>query len=221
VPTQEQINTAAAAKTKFFDNPVKFVMTNLLMPVYTNTHIGINGGRARFALPRAKDSDYTGERFHGTPIPVHTIVDGTDYAEAAFDGYWCPFEMDQVKQITVWKEGDALFTDRMDGCTFGIGTPGADGAVLVTHVNQSKYEQQNDKSKMIRKQRKKAKRVIGTGGTIFEPPDYRTKPAEEGTWLVSTTFGVRNPSNNTWTFYAQIMEGAGGEYTLRAVKKIA
>jgi hypothetical protein len=221
VPTQEQINSAAAAKAKFFENPVKFVLTNLLIPVYKNTIVLMHGGRARFALPCASDNDYLGERFRGTKIPVHTIVDGTDYGQAAFYAYWCPFEMDQVKTTTVWKYADAMFTERMDGCTLGIGTPGNDGAILVTHVNQSKYEQRDDKSKMIRKQRKKAVRVVGSEGRLFEPPDYRTKLSEDGTYCVSTTFGVRNPWDNTWAFYAQIMEGAGGEYTLRTVKKIA
>jgi hypothetical protein len=216
MPTEQEIQAARQAKDWFLEDPHDFALRNVLVPWYQNLNIRNNGGLTTFALEL-----YTyghGLDRNGNEIPVFHIVDGTEYGDAAFDGYWCAYNNNEVKQITVWNDGVALFTDTMDGCTFGVGTPSRDGAVVVTHVNQEQFDLENDHSEMIRQQRVGARTVVGRRGKLLEPPKYRTFRGDTHEYS-STTFGVRKPYK--WSFYAQIMSGGYGDFTLRKVRKIA
>jgi hypothetical protein len=219
MPTKGEIAAAKAAKAAFFKNPVSFALSAVLIPGYTDMTVRQTGGIGRMAL--VPSEGYTAKRFHGEPIPVYVISDGRQFEDGGFDAYWCPYDNNSVTSVTVRKHANAMFTDRMDGCTFGVGSMSKDGSVLVTHVNQNQFEEPGDTSKMESEQRRLALKEVGPGGRLFEPVNYRRKPGETEK-LESTTFGVGNWKTKTWSFYAQLLERGGmGDYILRSVKKIA
>jgi hypothetical protein len=217
MPSPEEIAAAAEAKKEFFKNPVLFAQKAVMIPGYLDMTVRQNGGVGTMALVR--DENYTARRFHGEEIPVYMISDGRQFGDGGFKAYWCPYDQNSVKQTTVWNGADAMFTDRMDGCTFAFGAPSEDGAVLVCHVNQNQYDQPGDTSKTERVQRRMALLTVGWGGGILEPKGYRRKPGED-VGLESTTFGVRDTRTGKWSFYAQAIERDFTQVTLRTIKKI-
>jgi hypothetical protein len=220
VPTKDQIKRAKQTRKTFFDDPARFASKTVILTAYTNAVGRAAGGQVRFAMLRT--DDYTAKTFHGDDIPVFVVVDGTGYGDGAFDGYWCPYEQDSVKSTTVWRHGNALFTDKMDGCTFGVGSVGANGAVRVCHVNQSQYQVSSaDTALMEQHQHDDALAELGVGATLLEPSKYRRKQAENEK-VAATTFGVRDKNTNTWSFYAQLYTGGGmSPFVLRGLKKVA
>ena len=98
-----------------------------------------------------------------------------------------------------------------DGLTivnFGIGSPNADGAVLVSHVNMKGGV---DNAANADSQRQQLQAVHGlVGSTFLEPAAYRGgEPNRAATW------GIRNDKKNEWNFYYQNHRVDGpGQYTL-------
>ncbi len=220
MPNKDQIAHAKRVRKAFFDNPIHFVSNCIVMTAYTNATGRSVGGLVSFAMIRT--TDYEGQTFLGKSIPVFAVVDGAGYKDGAFQGYWCPYQNDALNSTMVWKEGNALFTDKMDGCTFGVGSVGKQGAVRVCHVNEQQYQvSSSDTAAMEQAQHDEALADLGGGAKLFEPAQYRRKGGETKK-LAATTFGIRDPKRNTWSFYAQLTEGGGMDpITLRAVKKVA
>jgi hypothetical protein len=220
VPNKDDIAHAKRVRKAFLDDPIHFVSHCIVMTAYTNATGRAAGGLVSFAMIRT--TDYEGQTFLGKSIPVFAVVDGSGYKDGAFMGYWCPYQNNALKSTMVWKEGNALFTDKMDGCTFGVGSVGPQGAVRVCHVNENQYQvSSNDTAAMEQAQHDEALADLGSGAKLFEPAQYRRKGGEAKK-LAATTFGIRDSKTNTWAFYAQLTEGGGMDpITLRAVKKVA
>lgn len=147
----------------------------------------------------------------------------------SFKSYWCDYSDDSVHSVTCGREADLMFTAKMDGCSFGIGTPAPDGSVRVAHSNVQEsremklvqdamvaaFDRNNpNNSAMLaltaRKNNVKQKEQLallkyhGVGGPMtssISPALYRDN--------IVTTFGVRDRTNGQWKFYFQCIARKG------------
>ena len=105
----------------------------------------------------------------------------------------------------------------MNGCTFGVGHPNADGTLIVSHGNAANvagvnnipgYLQPATKTALqVATQYSRAKQGHGGGGRVFEPEHYRVNGRQ------SVTFGYR-PRGANWQFhYISYVRAQGGAYT--------
>lgn len=164
-----------------------------------------NGARSFAMVARPADTAFY-ECFDkkGRQIPVYEIVeampstvDGGDI----FMGYWCPYEINKTRYVTLTGAADYMFTATMDGCSFGIGTPASDGTVMVSHSNSAQDDTATSHQPMIDAQKRKLRSLLGKKSKVFDPSDYRTRGLIKKKADVSAmTFGVRD--GKKWKFYA-------------------
>jgi hypothetical protein len=201
-----------SADREFTADPVLFLSRNVVRIGYNNAA----GGVRTFTL--VPDEGYEAESFHGAKLGFYYLREATGGEPDAFAAYWCGYEETQFKFAVVWKDADFLFTATMSGCTFAVGSDTASGARLVGHVNSAQVG--GGAPAQAADQNRRARRVVGPSGTLFEPKDYREKPNEVDVFE-STTLGVRDRTTGKWSFYAQVYLLGMGTVTLRSIKKIA
>lgn len=141
---------------------------------------------------------YVARARDGTIIDVMSIsnmpcVAGND----TFDSYWCPFVGNDCK--LAWLGGGAsyMFTAKMDGCTFAMGSAAPNGNRMVAHANLGgKGSAQLDQIKgQIAFSNDANMRYLG-------PSAYRFADTTGGT--EATTFGLRLATGQ-WKFYSQVV----------------
>jgi len=126
--------------------------------------------------------------------------------------YWLGYKDDSAKFQMLGTNGPrVMLTHRMDGCTFGVGSPTATGDVLVGHFNIQTVSGQADVGAM----RDTAKVMLGDNAKLLE----KTKYMKGNNQNITTTFGVRN-NNNRWKFYHQRYRPDGLSYKLVDVRPI-
>jgi len=125
-----------------------------------------------------------------------------DPNKTALDAYFCPYANDKSYFITLGNAANYMFTPKMDGCAFGIGTQ-ANGACRVGHVNLTNLQTDWKDSgldvatdRMYQAQRNLLMNRLGVGmDRIVDPSDYRGPTRTDA----ATTFGVRN-NQGVWSF---------------------
>lgn len=123
--------------------------------------------------------------------------------------YWCGYQDDSVKSQMLSNQVPLFFTHRMDGCTFGVGSPTPTGDVLVSHLN-IQLNGRTDEGIM----RESAKIILGNNSRLLEKSRYM----RGNNSIITTTFGVRR--NNRWRFYHQRYLPNGIGYRLLDVRSI-
>lgn len=201
-----------SANSEFAADPVLFLSRNIIRVAYDGTTSGVR----TFTL--ATREGYEGRSFHGAKLGFYFLADATGNEPDAFRAYWCAYQETQFKFAVVWKDAGFMFTATMSGCTFAVGSDTASGARLVGHVNS--YGAPGGPAGQAADQKRRARRIFGPLGKLFEPKHYREKPGEVDP-LNSTTIGVRSPKTGKWNFYAQVYLDEMGSATLRSIKKIA
>ena len=183
-------------------NPLTdFFVSDGLPPDYNSLN---NGGPIRILAQPADATFYDCVSKSGKHLPVWQVVDGRNKGTTAFWAFWCPYDQDRFGYTTLTGSCDFMFTATMDGCSFGIGSAGTDGSVVVGHVNSTHLELPNDTSAMEADQRQKLRMVLQSGlgskkkPKIFEPKHYRYRHKVRE--VSATTFGVRD--RGRWKFYA-------------------
>ena len=93
----------------------------------------------------------------------------------------------------------------MNGCTFTVGNPTANGEVLVSHGNQAGVKDGPGVplGSMVEKQTQLATAFHGAEATQLSPDTYRPTGDEN-----ITTFAVR--MNGDWNFFYQSYKSTGG-----------
>ena len=137
-----------------------------------------------------------------TPMEIVTIMNhNIPYPPLPlFNAYWCPYQSNQLRQITLGGEAEYMFTAKMDGCSFGVGTPVVGGGVTVAHVN----DVGGGHTQMELLKGAASFGVRGSGLTGYLGPGaYRHKVDQGQVKSQSTTFGMRDSMGN-WRFFAQI-----------------
>jgi hypothetical protein len=205
-----------AARASFFQDPEVFACNNLILPEVPGDQW--NNGIIRIYqaafIDYGLEFEFTCTRRGGEgQLGVYGVRQflGQD-TQGTFGAYWCPYRPNEVGAVTVWNEALTMFTADMTGCTLGVGSQAADGAVRVAHVNMQKYDKEEDKSSMRDAQRFYASRASGPNARILDPEEYRRGNPFDGDEVHSTTFGVRR--GGVWRFYSQRWTGAFGEYQL-------
>src|SRR5262245_24305641 len=69
------------------------------------------------------------------PTAVLAVLPAQDGDAGAFPAYICPFRYNTLCVRTLGTDAVVMFTGDMDGCTFGVGMPNANGGVRVGHAN--------------------------------------------------------------------------------------
>jgi hypothetical protein len=124
--------------------------------------------------------------------------------------YFCPYQQNDLRAITLGNDALWMFTPMMDGCTFAAGSQGrgSNGNCRVTHVNMARSGTAVESEGIAagRAQQKKLQHnvaisQVGQGGVIIEPDVYMTEGTTPYT-LKSTTFGT-HPLGRAWSFYTQ------------------
>jgi hypothetical protein len=157
-----------------------------------------------------------------TPMDIVTIMNhNIPYPPLPlFDAYWCPYESNQLRQTTLGGDAEYMFTAKMDGCTFGVGTAVLGGHVTVGHVNIGGDGQ----AQMDLLRGSASFGVNGSGLTGYlGPGTYRYKDSQGHLKSQATTFGMRDPMGN-WRFFAQICTvttlGDGGPRRVQLVNLV-
>ncbi len=130
-----------------------------------------------------------------------------DVNKPAIDSYFCPYENDKSFFITLGNAADYMFTPKMDGCTFGIGSQ-AGGACRVGHVNfvnlQTAWKSSGQdvaRSRMRNAQTAFLKNRLNVGGDRLIEPDVYKGPEQD---FAATTFGVRGSESGLDFFNAAL-----------------
>lgn len=214
--------------SQFVSNPCAFLESNIVLQMVAGT--AVSGNTGNFTL---KATTKNGQLANGTTCPVYEMHQGS--GKDSFKAYWCPYEDDKVRSVTLSGEADMMFTAKMTGCSFGVGIPGSDGSVRVAHSNSQESDALNQiadamfqafdpkakgpnaqmgylecKKTSVKSQEQgqmliSSKGVGGTLSTEINPSLYRG--------LVVTTFGLRN-SSGKWKFYFHAFEQNGSSFKL-------
>ena len=119
--------------------------------------------------------------------------------------YFCPYTAEATCYTVLGTAASFMFTEMMDGCTFGIGSDGGDGTVRIGHANYSIIGQKWDKvnqgpQRQASAQREVLKYNLGLDSTLIHPESYIdfNRPYHQ----VATVFGILGDFRN-WSFYAQ------------------
>ncbi len=114
----------------------------------------------------------------------------------SFTAYVCNYRTGKTINQVLGKSADFMFTMTMDGCSFGIGIPGKDGTVMVSHSNAKGHG--SDEENHLAQQKQLIEVFDKNPFTqMLEPSNYRK--GGDGTSI--TTFGMRE--NGEWKFYFQ------------------
>ncbi len=131
-----------------------------------------------------------------------------------FKAYFCPYRGGQTLGTMIGSNANFMFTTQMDGCSLGIGMPNGTGGRYIYHSNVGGNIQQQSTN---------LNTVMGRQNiqTIWEPGNYRFEFGQAE--LCCTTFGVRDTTTGTWSFYGQTYSRAytnPDKFYLREVKHI-
>jgi len=158
------------------------------------------GTRKSSVLKRTKAADiYMVAPYNNDPTTLITV-------------YWLGYRDDSAKFQMLSTNGPrVMLTHRMDGCTFGVGSPTATGDVLVGHFNIQTVSGRADVGAM----RDTAKIMLGNNARLLE----KTKYMRGNNQIITTTFGAKN-NQNRWKFYHQRYLPDGTSYKLVDVRPI-
>lgn len=217
-----------SAVSEFVKNPVTFLENNIVLQMVAGT--GVHGTTGSFTL---RPTSKTGYLPGGGSCPVYEMHTGS--GSESFTAYWCPYEDDKVRSVTLGSAANLMFTAKMTGCSFGVGIPGSDGSVRVAHSNSQEsdalqqiadamYQAFDPKAKgpskamgyleckktSVKSQEQggmliSSKGVDGTLSTEINPSLYRG--------LIATTFGIRD-GKGKWTFHFHAFAQEGSVFKL-------
>jgi hypothetical protein len=211
------------AVDQFKADPLTFLQGNLLLVPFTDiAKDRMDDAPIDMVFYSLPQKDAIASKL-GTALGLYFLTrKGAVYNnQAVVDGeikaYFCPFEANNTLGTFVGTNANYFFTTAMDGCTFGIGSAGADGSRMVYHSNLAKFGEGGQATA----QADTLKFVFGTSlEKLYEPQDYRKEYGVDS--LLSTTFGIR--ANAAWNFYSQTYTTSPStgvkKYFLREVKKV-
>jgi hypothetical protein len=190
-----------ASVATFLGNPMQFFRDNIVLVSYTATtnepttyDMGMEDG---WCAAPGLDLGWTGVGPDSRPKKIVTILNAASANPPKFKAYWCPYQGGAFKHAFLGADANYMFTAKMDGCTFGVGSALADGSCMVVHANDGGKEQ--EQFDMLNAPDSP---LHGDAGTRFlGPSGYRSK---EGTrYTQATTFGIRSPGG--WEFRSLVM----------------
>lgn len=174
-----------------------FFQTHIVMVVYipsqntTGVHaMGVVDGWTTAGM----DLGYTGRTDAGGAMPVVSVANEPSHVDT-FNSYWCPYEANAAPHAYLRAAASYMFTAKMDGCTFGVGSASGNGSVRVSHCNSGGRGQEQ----LTMLEDFFSSRTRGLSRTLG-PASYRFRSGTAST--MATTFGIR--VGNEWKFYSQV-----------------
>jgi hypothetical protein len=198
----------------FMSDTPRFLATHVLLspasltPSGTSVHRQSGVFRVRFrkgGAPATRLAD-------NAPCDVYSLErpDAWNTALPEFKAYFCFYEPDEFHMLVVDRYADLMFTPRMDGCSFGVGSATDTGARLVGHVNVSRTENTAEGQRQQTRTQKEMLREAMPGASIMSPKQYMPF----GSGQAGTTVGVRDPGSGQWSFYTQVWKRVSSSYQL-------
>lgn len=185
---------------RFLDDPVDFMTNNIVITPECGGLLD-NGGIKYFTLTKLPSTGKSVER-PGATIPcyqAHPTLQGS--ANGIFLTYWCPYVEGSLRSTTVAHSANIMLTAPMNGCSFGIGGETSTGERLVGHSNaKGQPDSWNLQNKTLR--------ATKMNEVLVNPHTYMNIAGDDP--VLVTTFGVRNTSKKTWSFYYQLNTTATG-----------
>ncbi len=191
----------------FVSDPVDFMTNNLVVTPEGGGNLNIRGVKW-FTLTVLPSTARSVERPGATIkcYQAHPTAQGS--GNGVFECYWCPYEDNTLQTTTVGNLANIMFTAPMNGCSFGIGSATGDGSRLVGHANlKSTPGGRSTQNKVLK---------VGKMTEGLVDPDIYMSLAGNDPVLV-TTFGVRDPSTKSWSFYYQLSTSATGTQLIKTL----
>ena len=183
------------------DDPLDLVLYSL--PVRAATAVNRSGEARGLYFLTAKG---------GVHNPQATQVE-------SFKGYFCPYRSNDTLGTVISNKSNVMFTAAMDGCSFGVGSVGPDGARMVYHSNLASKGKASQPALQGQFQDTTLNLVLGARTEfVFSPSDYRVDSTGES--QRSTTFGVRNKTSGAWSFYSQTYTDQPGSIRKLVLKAV-
>lgn len=215
--------------SNFLANPVAFMESNIVIPFGTGLGMEAKDGTIKEMVLKLFPNKIGMKT--GTKVDVYCLRQrlGSDPSEASFYAYWCPYQQNQTLSCMLGNGARWMFTDVMDGCTFGVGSYASKGVVRVAHANEGGLGGKMESAGLNMAAARKGQRIaqlVNLGKTLdpttmttIDPESYMTDFDGEQV-LKSTTWGLHELGKN-WTFYTQTywLNSANGKYFLRENKK--
>ena len=155
--------------------------------------------------------NWIGRDHTGQALDVCTVKN-TAPVGATFASYWCPYEANNCKLAWLGADASYMFTAKMDGCTFGVGSAAPSGERMVAHANMGgKGADQLDliRGKVAFK-RDQGLKTLAPSSYYFDGED----PVTASKWRIqATTFGLRL-ADGTWKFYCQTIKYDNSQKTM-------
>lgn len=198
----------------FLADTPRFLATHVLLspasvtPPGTSVHRQSGVFRMRFRKGSAAGTRLA----DNSPCEVYSLErpDAWNSALPEFKAYFCFYEADEFHMLVVDRSADLMFTPRMDGCSFGVGSATDTGARLVGHVNVSRTENTPEGQRQQTRTQKEMLREAMPGASIMSPKQYMPF----GSGQAGTTVGVRSRDSGQWSFYTQVWKRVASTYQL-------
>lgn len=184
----------------FLDNPIDFMSNNIVVTPEGGGNLD-TGGVKYFTLTKLASTGKSVERPNAN-IPCYQAHPTSQIgANGMFLTYWCPYVEGSTRSTMAANSANILLTAPMNGCSFGIGSAAANGERLVGHANA---KGQPDSWTL----QNKVLRVSKLTAATVNPSVYMNVAGNDP--VLVTTFGVRDPKKNSWSFYYQLNTTATG-----------
>lgn len=179
-------------------NPAEtFFNTNIVMISYNNATRNVGQVWAMWMADGWRGSPnhnlgYTGLNKAGTgALPVVSIMNHATPVGTTFNAYWCPYQANDLQQVGLSNGANFMFTAKMDGCTFGVGSAAGNGDRIVCHVNLGGRGQ----DQLTRLKDNTSPLHNDAHLKYLGPAAYRYASGTSKTQ--ATTFGVRDTANGS------------------------
>lgn len=176
----------------------------------TGQYTTVKRNRNRKGLARLVPK--TCETWWTKPASVYKVVPGQQGDPDSFAAYICPYQDNNTHTKMLGNDANVMFTGDMDGCTFGVGIPNANGDVLVGHSNAQNQAQGTQFNPDFAPQRAAQLGNLqnqNVAQMVVDPDVYRDN-ATQGREFKAVTVGLR--VGNTWEFYYQHQEVDGMDW---------
>lgn len=141
----------------------------------------------------------TGTNAAGNAVGVYNLTSTGAAVPHVMRSHVCNYTANTATSVDLDNTADFVFTTNMNGCTFAVGQPQANGTTRVTHANRGGHIA--DQRAQVRAEHGLTGPGMG-GVTLLEPNVYRDGDgAAAGQGRQTTVFGIRN--GTTWDFYYQ------------------
>jgi len=158
---------------------------------------------------------WIGKNSAGQIIDVNTVKNFPPAGGATFQSYWCPYESNNCKLAWLGTQANYMFTAKMDGCTFAVGSSAPSGERMVAHANVGGKggEQLNLIRGKIAFRNDKNMKTLAPSAYYYGGRDDTTNTM----WKIqATTFGIRL-ADGTWKFYSQTIKYNASQKTMELI----